>query len=60
VETIGDAYMAVTGVPETMPDHAERMAEFAFQMLDVSGEVKSPVTKKPLRVGLLVYMYPSF
>lgn len=30
VETIGDAYMAVCGLPEPTPFHAERMADFAL------------------------------
>ena len=29
VETIGDCYMAVTGIPNPQPDHAYRMAKFA-------------------------------
>jgi class 3 adenylate cyclase len=33
VETIGDSYMAVTGVPEPDPDHAVTMAKFAYQCL---------------------------
>jgi len=30
VETIGDAYMCVSGVPETQPDHTRRIALFAM------------------------------
>ncbi|XP_076469689.1 guanylate cyclase soluble subunit beta-2-like [Babylonia areolata] len=54
VETIGDAYMAVTGVPEVQEDHAERMADFAMDMLEEAGLVHSPATGLPLqiRVGL--------
>jgi class 3 adenylate cyclase len=33
VETIGDCYMAVTGIPEPQPDHAIRMAKFAQDCL---------------------------
>eukprot|EP00980_Cylindrotheca_fusiformis_P002188 scaffold500_cov124-Cylindrotheca_fusiformis.AAC.1 len=29
VETVGDCYVAVTGLPEPRPDHAEAMARFA-------------------------------
>jgi class 3 adenylate cyclase len=29
VETIGDCYLAITGVPKPQPDHAIRMAKFA-------------------------------
>jgi len=31
VETIGDCYVAVTGLPESQPDHALRMAQFASE-----------------------------
>jgi len=34
VKTIGDAYMVVGGAPEPCPDHAERMARLALEMLD--------------------------
>lgn len=33
VETIGDCYLAVTGVPEVQPDHALRMTKFARECL---------------------------
>jgi class 3 adenylate cyclase len=33
VETIGDCYVAATGLPEPQKDHAERMALFAFRCL---------------------------
>ena len=33
VETVGDCYVAVCGVPEACPDHAEVMARFARQCL---------------------------
>jgi class 3 adenylate cyclase len=32
IKTIGDAYMAVAGVPVAQPDHVERMAEAALAM----------------------------
>ena len=34
IKTIGDAYMAVAGVPQPRPDHAEAVAEMALEMLD--------------------------
>ena len=34
IKTIGDAYMAVAGVPEHRPDHAEAAAEMALTMLE--------------------------
>ena len=35
IKTIGDAYMAVAGVPEPIADHAAAMAHMALDMLDV-------------------------
>eukprot|EP00934_Nitzschia_sp_Nitz4_P003941 Nitzschia sp. Nitz4//scaffold84_size84139//73565//74158//NITZ4_005211-RA/size84139-exonerate_protein2genome-gene-0.76-mRNA-1//-1//CDS//3329559072//3931//frame0 len=43
VETVGDCYMAVTGLPNEQPDHAVRMAKFAMEcqqkMEDITGEL---------------------
>ncbi|MBS1561635.1 MAG: tetratricopeptide repeat protein [Bacteroidetes bacterium] len=33
IKTIGDAYMAVAGVPEVCEDHADRAAQFALDVL---------------------------
>ncbi len=33
VETIGDCYVAVTGLPEPQADHAVRMAQFAHEII---------------------------
>ncbi len=33
VETIGDCYVAVTGLPVAQPDHAVRMARFAYDIM---------------------------
>lgn len=41
VETIGDCYMAVTGLPEPQEDHAVRMAKFASDCLTKLAEVTS-------------------
>ena len=32
IKTIGDAYMAVSGMPETTPDHAQNIAKLALRM----------------------------
>lgn len=34
IKTIGDAYMAAGGVPEPRADHAEAIADLAFEMLE--------------------------
>lgn len=50
VETIGDAYMVVCGVPEPSADHAVRVADFALGAIMAAKDVKSPATGKPLQV----------
>uniref|UniRef100_A0A4W6EUZ5 guanylate cyclase n=1 Tax=Lates calcarifer TaxID=8187 RepID=A0A4W6EUZ5_LATCA len=54
VETIGDAYMVVGGVPVPTETHAHRVANFALGMRIAAKEVTNPVTGKPIqiRVGL--------
>jgi class 3 adenylate cyclase len=41
VETIGDCYVAATGLPESMLDHAAVMVEFAFRCLVTMREMVS-------------------
>ncbi|XP_053273435.1 guanylate cyclase soluble subunit beta-2 [Pleuronectes platessa] len=54
VETIGDAYMVVGGVPVPTDTHARRVANFALGMRIAAREVTNPVTGKSIqiRVGL--------
>jgi class 3 adenylate cyclase len=39
VETIGDSYMCVTGVPEPDPEHHISMAKFAYQCVKKMDQV---------------------
>lgn len=39
IKTIGDAYMAVAGLPDPAPDHARRLTALAFDMLAHVDEV---------------------
>ena len=53
VKTIGDAYMAVAGVPQPAADHAVRMAHKSRAMLQVANEVgKSWNVVLAIRVGI--------
>ena len=65
VETIGDAYMVVGGVPEASDIHAWSVANMSIAMLISAGEVNSPATGKPLQVGTVksygfnILMFPT-
>jgi class 3 adenylate cyclase/HAMP domain-containing protein len=53
IKTIGDAYMAVAGLPEVRPDHAEAVIAFALDMLKVAAEAKTrDGTGLQLRIGV--------
>lgn len=53
IKTIGDAYMAAAGVPNAMPDHAQRLARFSLDMLaaveQAADDIHVPLA---LRIGL--------
>lgn len=53
IKTIGDAYMAVGGLPIPRSNHAEAIAEMAIDMLDVvaqfQGDTDEPLT---MRIGI--------
>jgi class 3 adenylate cyclase len=38
IKTVGDAYMAVCGLPTPVPDHAERMVRMAIRMVHICRE----------------------
>src|SRR5262249_20463782 len=53
IKTIGDAYMAVAGLPEARPDHAEMAAELALGMLAALDRMNSTSpTHFQVRIGM--------
>jgi adenylate cyclase len=53
IKTIGDGYMAVAGVPQPRPDHCERLARLALDMLAVARQMSGETgLKLRLRIGI--------
>ncbi|XP_041821748.1 guanylate cyclase soluble subunit beta-2 [Chelmon rostratus] len=59
VETIGDAYMVVGGVPVPTESHAVRVANFALGMKIAAREVINPVTGKPIQIRVGLHTGPA-
>lgn len=54
IETIGDAYVCCSGLPESDADHGKNVANFALAVRHCCRLVKSPVDGEPiqLRIGI--------
>jgi len=54
IKTIGDAYMAVCGVPEVFEDHAQRAINFAIEAIEVlhTLELGEDFKNLQIRIGL--------
>lgn len=52
IKTLGDAYMAVAGVPEPQHDHADRALGFARSLIKVMSKDFGAGTPLEIRVGL--------
>ena len=53
IKTIGDAYMAVAGLPVRQPDHARRLALLALDMLEVAENLRQRFGASiSLRIGI--------
>jgi class 3 adenylate cyclase/CheY-like chemotaxis protein len=50
IKTIGDAYMAVAGIPQSRPDHAEAAADMALAIRDEISHIANG--KLTVRIGL--------
>ena len=50
VETIGDAYMVVSGLPERTKNHGVEIVEMAFDMLNAIASLPNPATGEPMRI----------
>lgn len=52
IETIGDAYMVVAGLPLPDSDPDTTIAQLALDMIDVVSTFKDPVTREPVQVRI--------
>jgi len=55
VETVGDKYMAVSGLPDECENHAVSIARLALDMIDKADSVKmgnQPIVSRDFYVGL--------
>ncbi len=53
IKTIGDAYMAVAGIPKSLPDHADRGARFALDLAAAMARVnKRRNSNLDVRIGI--------
>ena len=50
METIGDAYLIVAGIPVYISDHADRVTSMAFSMQSVADTVTTPMDGEPIQV----------
>jgi len=57
IKTVGDAYMAVAGLPTPRPDHAQAAAEMALAMQDLLAQGTAP-NGEPLRMRIGLHTGP--
>ncbi|XP_054719005.1 soluble guanylate cyclase 88E-like [Uloborus diversus] len=55
VETIGDAYMVVSGAPDRVACHAEKVCRMALDMVDVIGGLEDPSTGESLKIRVGIH-----
>ncbi|KAG8234469.1 hypothetical protein J437_LFUL015111 [Ladona fulva] len=55
VETIGDAYMVVSGAPEKEENHAEKVCAMALDMVEAITDLKDPSTGNHLRIRVGIH-----
>uniref|UniRef100_A0AC34FFF7 Guanylate cyclase n=1 Tax=Panagrolaimus sp. ES5 TaxID=591445 RepID=A0AC34FFF7_9BILA len=58
VETVGDSYMTVGGIPEAIENHAEKICHVALGMIWEGRSVLDPIGEKPLIVRAGIHSGP--
>lgn len=57
IKTIGDAYLCVSGIPDSKPGHTSKMIQIAFEMMQVMDETQAKMKDKggvylEMRIGI--------
>jgi adenylate cyclase len=53
IKTIGDCYMAAAGIPHPLPEHLNRLAQAALQMLAETSRIRAPDGSQiAIRIGM--------
>ena len=58
IKTIGDAYMAATGLPEPRSDHVEIMARFGLGMLAALQRINTTYEERPFQIRIGIHTGP--
>ncbi|CAJ0596903.1 unnamed protein product [Cylicocyclus nassatus] len=58
VETVGDSYLTVGGIPEQLSEHAEMICHVAIGMVWEARSVFDPIGKKPLQIRIGIHSGP--
>jgi len=58
VETIGDAYVCCSGLPQADEQHAENVANFAIAVSHCCKQVLSPVDRRPIQLRIGIHTGP--
>jgi adenylate cyclase len=58
IKTIGDAYMAATGLPEPHPHHTELIAQFGLGMLTALQHINGTQEDSPLQIRIGIHTGP--
>ncbi|CAJ0955935.1 unnamed protein product, partial [Mesorhabditis belari] len=58
VETVGDSYVTVCGIPEFIPQHCEFICHTALGMIWEARSVLDPIAKSPLQIRIGIHSGP--
>jgi len=59
IETIGDAYVACSGLPQSDEQHAQNVANFAVAVTHCCQQILSPVSGEPIQLRIGIHTGPA-